>query len=139
MISPDTNILARAILEDDAKQSPIAQAFLEQHTKAGNLYISPYMILELAWLLKSKGFERHEISPILEKLIHANGVNVGQKSILISALNLYAKNNISFTDCLISSDSKMTANANTSTFDLAFQKADSYCVSPSETMTKIFN
>lgn len=130
MIAADTNILARAILEDDDEQSQIAQAFLEQHTKAGDLYLSPYMLLELAWLLKSKGLARHQIAPILEKLIHAGGVTVGQKSMLIAALQLYTKNNISFADCLITTDASITANAKTATFDQALQKADSRCVSP---------
>lgn len=131
MIGVDTNIIARAILEDDAKQSQIAQVFLEKHTKAGNLYLSPYMLLELSWLLKSKGLSRQQIAPILEKLIHTDGVSVGQKSTLIAALHLYSKKNISFSDSLIACDDRLNANAKTATFDLLLQKADpQYCVKP---------
>lgn len=131
MIGADTNIIARAILEDDSKQSQLAQQFLEKNSKAGNLYLSPYMLLELSWLLKSKGFSRQQIAPILEKLLHSDGVTVGQKSILIAALHLYSKKNISFTDCLIACDCRLTANAKTATFDLLLQKTDpQHCVSP---------
>lgn len=131
MIGVDTNIIARAILEDDPKQIHIAQQFLEKNSKLGNLYLSPYMLLELSGLLKSKDFSRQQIATILEKLLHSDGVVVGQKSILIAALHLYSKKNISFTDCLISCDCHLTSNAKTVTFDRLLQKADpQHCVGP---------
>lgn len=131
MISADTNILARAILEDDSNQTKIARSFLEKHTKQENLYLSPFMLLELAWLLKSKGISRPEIALILEKIVHSSGTLIGQKNVLVAAIHLYAKNNISFADCLISMDAKLSVNAKTATFDQALRKADSNCVLPS--------
>lgn len=131
MISADTNILARVILEDDNIQTKIARNFLEKHTQQENLYFSAFMLLELAWLLKSKGVTRHEIALILEKIIHSSGVVIGQKNILVAAVHLYAKHNISFADCLITMDAKLSANAKTATFDQALCKADSNCVIPS--------
>jgi predicted nucleic-acid-binding protein len=130
MITADTNILARAILNDDHKQSHVAQQFLEHHTEKGNLYLSPFMLLELAWLLKSKGLERQQIVLVLEKLIHADGISIGQKNTLLAALRMYATNSISFADCLITCDASFSANAQTATFDRKLQKADKRCIPP---------
>jgi predicted nucleic-acid-binding protein len=130
MISADTNIFARVILNDDRKQSHIAQEFLEHHTQKGDLYVSPYMLLELVWLLKSKGLERQQIVLIIEKLIHIDGIMVGQKNILLAALRMYAANNIGFADCLITCDASVTASAKTVTFDRSLQKVDERCVAP---------
>ena len=65
MISVDTNILARVISEDDEKQSKISKKFLLEHAQKGDLYISSYVVLELAWLLKSKAFSL-SISKVLD-------------------------------------------------------------------------
>lgn len=130
MIAADTNVLARFILDDDSKQSAISREFLEKHTQEAELYLSPFMILELAWLLKSKGLVRHQIITILDKLIHADGVTVGQKNIVVAALDLYANHNISFADCLISTDAFLTANAKLATFDQNLCKVDARCISP---------
>lgn len=128
MISADTNILARVILDDDVKQSKKAREFLEKHTKKKELYLSPFMVLELAWLLKSKGLSRQKIAMILEKLIHADGVVVGQKNILVAAINMYHKHNVSFADCLITHDAKLSVNAKTASFDRALCKAETSCM-----------
>lgn len=128
MISPDTNILARAILEDDSDQTAISQRFLEKHAEKGELYLSPYMLQELVWLLQAKQLGRAEIVPVLEKLLHTRGVLVGQKTVLTLALANYAKSKLSFTDCLITADAHLSANAKTATFDKAMQKANSLCI-----------
>lgn len=130
MISPDTNILARAILEDDLEQTGISQRFLEKHAEKGELYLSPYMLQELVWLLQAKGLARIEIVPVLEKLLHTQGVLVGQKTVLTLALANYAKTKLSFTDCLITADAHLSANAKTATFDKAMQRANSLCIPP---------
>lgn len=130
MIAADTNILARVILEDDNNQTKIARHFLEKHTKEENLYLSPFMFLELAWLLKSKGISRHEIALILEKIVHSSGTIIGHKNILVAAIHLYSKANVSFADCLITMDAKLSVNAKTATFDQALRKADSNCILP---------
>ena len=131
MISVDTNILARVILDDDEKQSKISKKFLLEHAQKGDLYISSYVVLELAWLLKSKAFTKQKVIEILDKIIHLQGADIGNRHILIAALDLYAKHNVSFADCLITMDGKLTKSAETATFDRVLCKASSLCDMPS--------
>ena len=130
MIAADTNVLARAILEDDHHQTKTAKTFLEKHCQNADLYLSPFMLLELAWILKGKGIKRQEIAVILEKIVHADGVSVGLKNIVVAAIDLYSKNNISFADCLITVDATISVSAKTATFDAALRKVSLHCVAP---------
>lgn len=127
MIAADTNVLARFFLDDDVNQSKLAKEFIVKHTQNGTLYLSSFMLMELVWLLTSKGLGRHQIVPILDKLVNTDGIHIGQKPILLAALNLFRKHNISFSDCLITADADVTVNANTATFDQAMIKATKRC------------
>jgi predicted nucleic-acid-binding protein len=134
MLAADTNILARYLLDDDKNQSPLAARFLNHFSKKGTLYFSPFMLMELAWLLKAKGLERQEIVSILEKLVDTDGVLIGQKNVVISALHNYRKHNISFSDSMIVADADINANANTATFDNGIIKSNIRGVRVEETL-----
>jgi len=58
MIGVDTNILVRAILGDDPKQSPLARQTL-QHAR--DILVPVTVLIELAWVLKSVGWNRAQI------------------------------------------------------------------------------
>ncbi len=134
MIAVDTNVLARAILNDDTVQSRIAKQLLSNLGASDSLYVSPFVVMELTCLLRSKGFKRTEIIPVLERLLESDGVEFGKKNILIAALDLYRKNNISFFDCLIAADGHLSANAKTATFDDDLRKSLSFCMRPSDVL-----
>jgi predicted nucleic-acid-binding protein len=134
MIAVDTNVLARAILNDDTIQSRIAKQLLSNLGASDSLYVSPFVVMELAWLLRSKGFKRTEIVPVLQQILESDGVEFGKKNILIAALDLYRKNNISFSDCLIAADGHLSANAKTATFDDDLRKSVSFCLRPNDVL-----
>lgn len=65
MVTLDTNILARFLLQDDPNQSPLTGYLLSNYP----CYIPITMVLELAWVLKSKNFSKQDIiTQILEVL-----------------------------------------------------------------------
>lgn len=66
MISLDTNILARFLLNDDAEQFRAAWELLSQ---PGPYTAPPTVILELTWVLKINGCSREEIAKGLRALI----------------------------------------------------------------------
>lgn len=130
MLSLDTNILARVILDDDKKQTPVCRELIKRHAQEGNIYLSPFMLIELGWLLQAKKVPKHKIITTLEKLIHAESILVGQKHIVVAALEMYSKSNVGIEDCFITADSQYTANAKLVTYDKALQKASPQCVKP---------
>jgi len=66
----DTNILARYIVRDDARQSAIAEAIL-----AEGVYLPVTVLLETAWLLGSRyGMERADVAATLADLLQLPGI-----------------------------------------------------------------
>lgn len=65
MITLDTNVLARFLLQDDPNQSPLTGYLLTNY----RCYVPITVVLELAWVLKSKRFSKQDIiAQILEVL-----------------------------------------------------------------------
>lgn len=122
MIGIDTNILARVFLEDDEQQSKLAQSFLENTAKTEGVFISSYALLEFVWVLKVKGFTRREIQKALVTLCDANGVHIGEKEIVLSAIEKYAKGIADFGDYMILSSGENNKTHKLKTFDLALLK-----------------
>lgn len=71
MIALDTNILARYLLRDDARQLARARALLRAKRE---YWIPVSVILELAWVLKTKGVPRTEIALRLKELLALRNV-----------------------------------------------------------------
>src|SRR5260364_437263 len=101
MIGVDTNVLVRAVFEDHPKESPLAQQFLKQTAKDKKLFVSSYAVLEMVWVLKVKQCSRQEI---YEAVLDLSGIMVGQREVVMSALEKYIKGKADFGDYLILSE-----------------------------------
>ena len=75
-ITVDTNLLVRAITEDHAKQSRIAQRTLEAATLVA---VALPTLCELVWVLaQGYGLERREIGTVVRRLIESSNVVVNR-------------------------------------------------------------
>ena len=71
-LTPDTNVLVRAILNDDAQQSPIAQKLL---TEAESVMLTTPALCEFCWVLGSVYKQsRSDIAATLRALVTADNV-----------------------------------------------------------------
>lgn len=122
MIGTDTNILVRAYLEDDKKQTEEAKEFLLKTTKEKSLFISSYAILEFAWVLKTKNYSRKEIYEAVIMLMHSIGVIIGQGDVVLTALEKYIKGKADFGDYMILAEGEKNKIYKLKTFDKALQK-----------------
>ena len=122
MIGTDTNILVRAYLEDDKKQAEEAKEFLLKTTKEKSLFISSYAILEFAWVLKTKNYSRKEIYEAVIMLMDSIGVIIGQKDVVLTALEKYMKGKADFGDYMILAEGEKNKAYKLKTFDKAIQK-----------------
>lgn len=75
-ITPDTNVLVRVLVEDDAEQSKASQAILK---KADVVAISISALCELTWVL-SRGYKisAHDIAAAIRHFINATNVAVNR-------------------------------------------------------------
>lgn len=122
MISFDTNVLVRAFLDDDREQSTAAQKFLKESSDQGKVFISSYALLEFAWVLKVKKFTRKEIVEAILTLVDSPGVTIGQKDVLLEALDSYVKGKADFGDHMILAESRKNGVHEINTFDQKFLK-----------------
>jgi predicted nucleic-acid-binding protein len=122
MIGTDTNILVRAYLEDDKEQAEEAKEFLLKTTKDKSLFISSYAILEFAWVLKTKNYSRKEIYEAVIMLMDSIGVIIGQKDVVLTALEKYIKGKADFGDYMILAEGEKNKAYKLKTFDKAIQK-----------------
>jgi predicted nucleic-acid-binding protein len=95
MISLDTNILARYLLNDTPAQAIIVEQLLEREPFTVPLTV----FLELAWVLDSRGRTRTEIAAAIRLICGLRNFTSPDINLLTTALYWY-ENNIDFADSL---------------------------------------
>ena len=98
----DTNVLLRYIVEDDPKQTRVAQRYIEQHAAAGDtLFLAMSVILETEWVLRSVyEFAKDEVIEVFVGLLEAREMTFQDEASLERAVHRYREFNIDFADCL---------------------------------------
>ena len=119
MIGGDTNVLLRAVLDDDPVQSGIAKSFLKKASEQKQLFISSFAILEMVWVLKVKKKSRKQISEAILDLIDSPGLIIGNREILIKAVEKYISGKADFGDYMISSEGELFGSKQMVSFDEA--------------------
>lgn len=132
MIGLDTNVLARACLDDDPIQSDIARKLIAQLAEERSLFVSSYALLELVWVLKVKGVERDKISAALLALINSPGIQVAERETVVRALQSYKSGRADFGDYLILAEGERHHCKRLATFDQVLVKENKHCYLPSE-------
>lgn len=132
MIGVDTNILVRVVLEDDPKEALLAKSFLQKAVKNKQLFVSSYTLLELAWVLKTKKRSREEICSAILTLVDSPGIVIGQKAVVLRALEEYTKGKADFGDYFILSEGLSHNVPRLVSFDKEFINNDSRCFHPAE-------
>lgn len=96
----DTNYFVRFLIKDDKKQ----YGEVENLFKAGSegkieLFTSTIVLFEIYWVLSSfyeKG--KPEVSSVLTKILNLAFIDIEERDILISAVNLFLKTNLDLED-----------------------------------------
>ena len=118
MIAADTNVWARAYLNDDAAQARKARAALAQARSAG-VFVPLLVLAELSWVLRRK-WEKERVLNAIEALLQTRGVTIESPSLAARALQASRKGGIGFADHLISEISFASGAREVITFDRDF-------------------
>ena len=123
MIGLDTNVLVRYIMQDDAKQSALANRLIEGLTDASPGYVSLVAIVEMVWVLESAyALTRQQVTVALRNLLSVNVFKVDRVAVVASALRTYGEGTADVADCLIERSSALAGCRCTMTFDRAAAK-----------------
>lgn len=120
MIAVDTNVLVRAILGDDPKQSMIARKAIEH---ARDIIVPITVLVELAWVLKSVGWNRSQIHQALSTLAMQPTVQLDRAAEVHVALDDYKAGPADFADYLALHQAKALGARKLLTFDRKLAKA----------------
>lgn len=122
MVVADTNLWARAFLNDDASQSRKARkALAEARTKSG-VFVPLIVLAELAWVLRGR-WERDRVLSTLESLLLTRGVIVESPMLAFHALKATREGQGGFADHLIAEVGFANGAREVITFDGKFSKS----------------
>jgi predicted nucleic-acid-binding protein len=124
MIGLDTNVMVRYIMQDDAKQSPLANRLIESLSAQTPGFVTVVSIVELAWVLGSAyGLDRSQLVAAVEALLRTKEIVVERAELVWKALRLFGSTNGDFADCLIERCAAAAGCDRTMTFDRGSVKA----------------
>jgi predicted nucleic-acid-binding protein len=122
MVVADTNLWARAFLNDDASQSRKARKALAEARSKGGVFVPLIVMTELAWVLRGK-WERDRVLSTLESLLLTRGVTVESPMLALNALTATREGQGGFADHLIAQVGFANGAKEVITFDDKFSKS----------------
>ena len=115
----DTNLLVRYLINDDQKKAAAVDNLLDKAINGEVKIIVPSVVIaELVWVLESfYQLKPDAILELVEGIVNTSGLDVTDKSTVISALRLYKNRNIDFIDAWIIEFAKERGIKTIYTFD----------------------
>jgi predicted nucleic-acid-binding protein len=100
---PDTNVVLRYLLHDDAVQSAKAEEFFE-NVRVGKekAIIIESVLVECAYILmKFYKVPKRELADNLIMLLQYKGIANADRKMLVDALRIFAEQNLDVVDCIL--------------------------------------
>lgn len=118
MVGLDTNVLVRYIMQDDAKQSPLANRLVESLSAESPGFVPLVSLVELNWVLASAyGLNSEQIVQALEGLLRTKEIVVEKAETVWKALRIFQNTHADLADCLIERSAAAAGCNRTMTFD----------------------
>jgi predicted nucleic-acid-binding protein len=118
MIGLDTNVLVRYIMQDDARQSPLATRLVESLSADSPGFVPLVSVVELAWVLSSAyELDRAQLVQAFEGLLRTKELVVDRAETVWKALRTFQRASADFADCLIERSAAAAGCERTATFD----------------------
>lgn len=98
----DANVLLRALLNDDPKQSVLARDLLASLDEERRGYLGISAVLEIFWVLRSRyRVPREAIHETMRELLTIKYLDVESSEAVAQALSMYQKRRAEFEDALL--------------------------------------
>ena len=119
MIAADTNLWARAYLNDDPVQSRKSRSALAAARSVDGVFVPLLVLAELSWVLRGR-WDRERVLSTIENLLRTRGVIVESSTLAWRALEASRKGAVGFADHLIREVAFESGANEVITFDKAF-------------------
>ncbi|MEO5881816.1 MAG: type II toxin-antitoxin system VapC family toxin [Caldimonas sp.] len=118
MIGLDTNVLARYIAQDDARQSLQASRLIEGTSADDPAFVSMVVLAELVWVLDDVyAMDRDELVAVVRTLLETRSIVVQSAPLVWQALRDFRSSSADFSDHLIARVGSAAGCTETFTFD----------------------
>lgn len=118
MITLDTNVLVRFLVQDDPLQAQLATKVIDQLTDDAHGFVSREVLIELVWVLeRAYRLGRTEIASALDGLLSATELNIEGSDEVAPALELYRNDGFGFADLMIAAAARRAGASELVTFD----------------------
>lgn len=125
MISLDTNILVRYLVNDDVDQSAAARVLAGTLTAKEPAFVCREVLVELVWVLdRSYGFSRDAISTALLDMLSSEGIVLETSDDVARAALGYRRGDADFSDLMIVAASRREGALPLYTFDQRASRID---------------
>lgn len=125
MISLDTNILVRYLVNDDIDQSAAARSLAVALTAEEPVFVCREVLVELVWVLeRSYGFSCDAISTALLDMLATAGLILETSDDVARAALRYRRGDADFSDLMIAAASRRPGAAPLYTFDQRAARLD---------------
>jgi predicted nucleic-acid-binding protein len=103
MITIDTNVFLRWLLDDDKRKSEATTRLLKRAEKGEvEIWVPDLVIAEIAWVLRSfYKIRPHAVAEMIEPVVNAPMIDFENRDRLRQAVALYHAHQVDFTDCYI--------------------------------------
>jgi len=118
VIGLDTNVLLRALTNDDPAQSPKAVRLLETLSAEAPGFVNSVVLVELVWNLQRRyRASRTDVIMAIEALLESPGYVIADRDAVIDGLEIMKAEQLDFADALIAALNKRAGCDGTLTFD----------------------
>lgn len=118
MIGVDTNVLARLFLEDDEKQTRVAQKFFAQRSAEDPAFVSVVVLVEFVWLLTSRyKYPVEAVYRVLGVIFVSANVQIEREEVVKAAVYLAERTGADISDAIIAAVAEDHDCRTTVTFD----------------------
>jgi predicted nucleic-acid-binding protein len=123
MIGLDTNVLVRYIMQDDVRQSALANSLIDSLTAESPGYVALVSVVEIAWVLGSAyDLDRAQLVQAFEGLLRTKELVIESAETVWKAVRSFQSSNADFAECLIERAAAVAGCEKTMTFDRAVAK-----------------
>jgi predicted nucleic-acid-binding protein len=118
VITLDTNVIVRYLVDDDAEQAEAARALVEGLTSDSQGFICREVAIEVVWVLERfYQFTRAQIAGVLVELISTDSLVVEAADDVARAAFTYRQGGVGFSDLMILSAAERSGAVPLHTFD----------------------
>jgi len=123
LIVADTNFLIRILVDDETHAREVLRA-RQVAQKAKEVYVPQLVIVEVARILQDTyALGKNELIATLDHMARNNAYVIQRETQFLEALNLFTRQNVSFSSCMALVESKLIKST-LMTFDYQMSRLD---------------